>query len=53
MTKKEAKRWLQLAAAVQKEFGCAVMFLVDDDGKEQLTKAQKKFAVEADGGYEY
>ena len=38
-----------MAAAVQKEFGCAVMFLCDADGKEQLAKAQKKFAVDTDG----
>lgn len=56
MTKKEAKQWLQMAARVQQEFGCAVMFVCDDDGKEQLEAmagAQKKLAADTDGGNEY
>ena len=64
MTNKEAKAWLQLAARVQQEFGCAVMFICDEEGCDQLTKArkpkageptddtdrrQKKFAADTDG----
>lgn len=50
MTNKEAKAYLQLATRVKQEFGCAVMFIADEEGRDLLAKAQKKFTANTDDG---
>lgn len=49
MTEQEARNWLRLGEAVQQEFGCTVLFIVDDDGIDQLlsTTRDKKIAATA------
>ena len=50
MTENEAKKWLALGEAVEQEFGCTVLFIVDDEGREQFSKlAEDKKNSRIDG----